>query len=72
MATGTIRTINPDRGYGFIEPSHGPPNIFFHIRDSHFRNDDFGPHLVLMDVTYEATTDVRSGKPQAVNVRSAR
>ncbi len=30
MAEGTIKTIRDDRGFGFITPSDGGEDIFFH------------------------------------------
>ena len=30
MAEGTIKTIRDDRGFGFITPSDGGADIFFH------------------------------------------
>lgn len=31
MATGSVKWFNPEKGYGFIEPSDGSKDAFVHI-----------------------------------------
>jgi CspA family cold shock protein len=31
MATGTVKWFNPQRGYGFIQPSDGSKDVFVHV-----------------------------------------
>ncbi len=68
MAQGTIQRIQSDRGFGFIAPDDGGPDLFFH-------------HMALVGrsieelregqrVEYEAGTDPRNpSRSRAVNVR---
>ncbi len=70
MAVGFIKSIRADKGYGFIVGADG--DWFFHIRDSTFSDDDFNDSLRELEVEYTESTDPRSGKPRAVDVRPAR
>jgi CspA family cold shock protein len=66
MFTGTIKTWNPSRGYGFIGREPGEPDLFMHIRDFD------GSATLLCEgqhVRFDVGIDTRSGKPKAENVR---
>ena len=39
--TGTLRSWNDDRGFGFVAPTDGGPEVFVHI--SAFPNDGSRP-----------------------------
>jgi cold shock protein len=70
MATGTIKNINSDRGYGFIAPDDGGGDLFFHV--SALAGLEFDERLRELRVAFDASTDERTGKPRAVNVRPSR
>ena len=62
--TGTLRSWNEDRGFGFIAPTHGGAEIFVHV--SAFSRDGTRP-TVGEKLSYELARG-RDGKPQAVEV----
>ncbi|MDZ4683780.1 MAG: cold shock domain-containing protein [Planctomycetaceae bacterium] len=68
MPVGTIKSIKPGKGFGFIRRSDGP-DIFFHCRQCQFGDLPFDEMLVEMLVEFEAATDPISGKPRAEHVR---
>ena len=62
--SGTVRSWNHDRGFGFIAPTHGGAELFMHI--SALPRDGSRP-TVGETVTYELGRG-QTGRPQAVNV----
>lgn len=68
MATGTIKTIVSDRGFGFIQQSDGA-DLFFHrsaVIGGTF--DELGEG---QSVTYEKTMDISRNKESAEKVARA-
>ena len=64
MATGTVKWFSQEKGYGFITPDDGSPDVFVHfsaINGTGFRNLDEG-----QKVEYEVTQGQKG--PQASNV----
>lgn len=62
---GTLKKWNDDRGFGFIEPNEGPPQIFVHVKA-------YGARAERPKVNERVTFDVETtadGKTRAVNVR---
>lgn len=62
--SGTLRSWNDDRGFGFIAPTGGGPEIFVHI--SAFPRDGSRP-TIGEKLTFELG-HARDGKPQAAKV----
>jgi cold shock CspA family protein len=62
--SGTLRSWNDDRGFGFIAPASGEAEVFIHI--SELPRDGTRP-TVGERLTYELGLG-KNGKPQALNV----
>jgi cold shock CspA family protein len=72
MATGTIKNLVGDRGFGFILPATGSTDgkdLFFHRSDVS-GDTTFEQLRVGQTVEYELGRDQRRGTPKATNVRS--
>ena len=62
--TGTLRSWNEDRGFGFIAPTHGGAEMFVHV--GAFPRDGTRP-TVGEKLSYDLGRG-RDGKPQAISV----
>jgi CspA family cold shock protein len=65
VATGTVKWFNADKGYGFIQPDDGTPDLFAHYSEinlSGFRSLEEGQR-----VEFE-TTQGQKG-PQAAGIK---
>jgi len=71
MAQGTIKKIVTDKGYGFISPSSGKGDIFFHV--SAVANHAFDSLEEGQSVEFDVVDDDggRGKGPRAANVRPA-
>jgi cold shock protein len=63
---GIVKRFFDDRGFGFIRPDDGGPDVFFHIRN--FSKPEGEPAFGDR-VDYEIDTDPANGRPRAQNVR---
>lgn len=69
MAAGTVKWFNAEKGYGFIQPDAGGPDVFVHIsavERAGLRSLNEGQR-----VSYEVVADKRSGKASADDLRAA-
>jgi CspA family cold shock protein len=67
MATGTVKFFNADRGYGFIAPEGGGPDVFLHataLEAAGIQGVSEGDRL-----SFDAVMDQRKGKTNAQNVK---
>ena len=66
MAPGTVKFFNQDKGFGFIAPDNGGPDVFVHVSalqtGGSLRDGD--------KVSYDVGQDRKTGKSKAENVRS--
>jgi len=69
MQEGTVKWFNSQKGYGFIEPSSGGPDVFVHIsavERAGLSGLDEGQKL-----SYEVVTDSRTGKSSADSLQTS-
>jgi CspA family cold shock protein len=69
MAKGTVKWFNTQKGYGFIQPEAGGPDVFVHItavQRAGLRELREGDKL-----SYELITDRRTGKTSAGELQLA-
>lgn len=69
MAIGTVKFFNSQKGFGFIVPELGGPDVFVHATDvetAGMRTLNEGQKL-----SFEVQPDPRGTKPKAVNLKAA-
>lgn len=67
MLTGTVKWFNSQKGYGFIQPDAGGPDVFVHI--SAVQRAGFRELYENQKIAYEILVDRRSGKSSAGNLQ---
>ena len=69
MATGTVKWFNATKGFGFIQPDAGGPDVFVHI--SAVERSGLAGLNEGQKVNFEILQDRRTGKSAAGNLSVA-
>lgn len=67
MSNGTVKWYNSTKGYGFIQPDEGGPDVFVHV--SAVERAGLRELREGEKVTFEVVQDRRTGKSNADNLR---
>jgi CspA family cold shock protein len=65
--SGIVKFFNADKGYGFIKPDDGGPDIFVHI--TAVQASGLASLSENQKVSYDTEPDRRGKGPKAVNLR---
>ena len=68
MNTGTVKSFNSQKGFGFIEPENGGKDVFVHI--SAVERAGMSTLNEGQKVSFEVVADRRTGKSSAENLRA--
>ena len=67
MPTGTVKWFNATKGYGFIQPDQGGPDVFVHI--SAVERSGMNGLNDGDTVSFDLENDPRKGKTSAGNLK---
>ena len=67
MTTGTVKWINSQKGFGFIQPDNGGSDAFVHI--SAVERAGLGTLSEGQKIEFDLVADRRSGKMSADNLK---
>lgn len=68
MPVGTVKWFNSTKGFGFIQPDNGGPDVFVHI--SAVERAGMGNLTEGQKISYEVQRDPKRGKSSAENLKS--
>ena len=69
MITGTVKFYNDQKGFGFIQPKDGSRDVFVHA--TALARAGMRGLVEGQKVSFEVTTDRRTGKTSATNLQAA-
>lgn len=67
MATGTVKWFNMAKGFGFIAPDGGGPDVFVHV--SAVERSGLTGLREGQAISFDVEDDPRKNKPSAVNLK---
>ena len=67
MTTGVVKFYNSDKGYGFVKPDDGGPDVFVHV--SALEQAGINSLHEGSRISFDAVMDQRKGKTNAQNVK---
>jgi cold shock protein len=67
LAVGTVKWFNTQKGYGFIQPEGGGPDVFVHI--SAVERAGMGMLQEGEKISYDEQRDAKRGKSSAENLK---
>ena len=68
MPTGTVKWFNSAKGFGFIQPEGGGPDVFVHI--SAVERAGLGNLAEGQKVYFDVQSDPKSGNTSAENLKA--
>ena len=69
MTTGIVKFFNSTKGFGFIQPTDGSPDVFVHI--SAVERAGMSSLAEGQRISFELVRDRKSGKNAADNLQAA-
>jgi len=68
MPIGTVKWFNTQKGYGFIQPDNGGPDVFVHINT--VERSGISTPVEGQKLRYEEQNDPKKGKTSAANLQA--
>jgi CspA family cold shock protein len=69
MITGTVKFFNATKGFGFIQPDNGDPDVFVHI--SAVERAGMRTIVEGQKLSFDVVKNERNGKVAAENLQAA-